>query len=150
MKVHLLIPQCVNLNCTYRFLELMKYQVFSEAPTSHGDSSNEIMMKNELGHDITVVISELREMNATSNSHKHLSVLETLSVREGQSIPFSLQDSDSYGVVTVQELKAIGIQPYYQRTYNRGNDNVEKIEVSYESEASLVLNKKSRNGHMDR
>lgn len=149
MKVHFLIPQCVNLNCTYRFLELMKYQVFSEVPTSHGDSSNEILIKNELGHDITVVVSELREMNATSNSHKHLSVMETLSVKEGQSIPFSLRDSDSYGVVTVQELKVMGIQPYYQRTYNRGNDNVEKIEVSYESEASLVLNKKSRDDSMN-
>ena len=143
MKFHFMIPQIVNMNCSYRFLELLKYQVFDTSPILSNVSLNDIRIENKLGEDITIVLSELKEMNTTKNSYKHITTIETHDMKVDETYVYSLRNEDSFSVVTIHDINTTGVLMNSSHSYNRYDSSSEKIHVHYDSEAALVLNEES-------
>ena len=78
-KVSFVSVQPININCSYRFLELLKYRIFTPSVIPH-DKTNTILIKNEVGEDMDIVISELKDVNETNSSHKHMSIMERVTL----------------------------------------------------------------------
>ena len=123
-------------------MELLKYKIFTPSAIPH-DKTNIIIVKNEVGEDFEVVISELKDIN-TNKAQKHISVMERVLIKKGTNYEYSLKSSDVYGVVTLKELNAITVLQTFSRSYGQQNASIELVPVHYESEVSLVLNEESK------
>lgn len=137
-----MMEHTLNINCSYRFLELLKYKLLSNSSIPQ-DAANTITIKNEMGVDLQIVVAELKDINTRTNAHKHMSVMDTVTLSSGETHEHLIKTANAYGVVTIKDLQAITEIHNYSRSYGQQNASVDRIPVHYESEASLVLNEES-------
>ena len=126
--------QPVNINISYRFLELLKFRIFSPSATSY-DHANDVLIQNRIGSEMNVILAEMTEINTSKNLHKHVLKKDTVLIPSHDDYHFSLSSASAFGVITIDSLKGQKLHP----------KTGEIVSVTYESKASLVLNEDSNN-----
>ena len=131
--IHFDILQPVNINISYRFLELLKFRIFSPSTTPY-DFLNDVLIKNNVGSDMNVTLSEMTEINTSKNLHKHIIKRDSIYLSSQEDVrKVSLSSANVVGVITIDSLKGQKLHP----------KTGEIVSVTYESKASLVLNEDS-------